>query len=173
MRNGFSAASLQNHNAAHNGLGHGRARRSVVARPNQSDKFDLISQNFANKPLALLSVLNTEMSTSDSRTILRIVRDIARALPALLHRIEPDIRDNSQPFLSKGYEQLRLTRRQRQVLDLLLNGSSNKEIARSLSLAEGTVKVHVGALFRTLGVSNRTSAAIAGTRLLGGLNQDL
>lgn len=52
-----------------------------------------------------------------------------------------------------------LTRRQRQVLDLIAAGRSNKEIARTLSLGEGTVKIHVTALLRALGVPNRSAAA--------------
>lgn len=52
-----------------------------------------------------------------------------------------------------------LTLRQRQVLDLIVAGRSNKEIARSLSLGEGTVKIHVTAVLRVLGVPNRSAAA--------------
>ena len=59
-----------------------------------------------------------------------------------------------------------LTPRQRDVLALVVEGQSNKEIARSLQLGEGTVKVHMAALFRSLGVKTRTAAAVAGGRLL-------
>lgn len=59
-----------------------------------------------------------------------------------------------------------LTPRQRSVLDLLVQGKSNKEIARSLTLGEGTVKVHMAALFRNLRVRTRTAAAVAGGQLL-------
>lgn len=52
-----------------------------------------------------------------------------------------------------------LTPRQRQVLDLIVAGQSNKEIARSLALGEGTVKIHVAALLKALGVANRSAAA--------------
>lgn len=54
-----------------------------------------------------------------------------------------------------------LSQRQREVLDVLASGKSNKEIARQLGIAEGTVKVHVNAVFRTLGVHNRVGAAAA------------
>lgn len=64
-------------------------------------------------------------------------------------------------------EMMTLTPRQRQVLELLVQGKSNKEMARALKLAEGTVKVHLAALFRTMGVTSRSAAAAAGVRLLG------
>ena len=58
-----------------------------------------------------------------------------------------------------------LTTRQRQVLALLAEGKPNKVIARALQLTEGTVKIHVAAIFRALEVSNRTEAVIAARRL--------
>lgn len=59
-----------------------------------------------------------------------------------------------------------LTPRQREVLELLVQGKSNKEIARALSLGQGTVKVHMSALFRSLGATSRSAAAVSGARLL-------
>lgn len=60
-----------------------------------------------------------------------------------------------------------LSDRQRQVLKGLVEGMSNKEIARSLALSEGTVKMHLAALFRALGASNRAHAAALGKQMLG------
>lgn len=59
-----------------------------------------------------------------------------------------------------------LTPRQRDVFNLIVQGLSNKEIARRLQLAEGTVKIHIKALFAKLGVRRRAAVAVAGTRLL-------
>ena len=65
-----------------------------------------------------------------------------------------------------------LTPRQRDVFELIVQGMSNKEIARNLQLAEGTVKIHIKALFAKLGVRRRAAVAVAGTRLLSSLERD-
>jgi DNA-binding NarL/FixJ family response regulator len=52
-----------------------------------------------------------------------------------------------------------LTTRQSDILALLANGASNKEIARRLELSEATVKLHVHRILRVLGGKNRTEAA--------------
>jgi DNA-binding NarL/FixJ family response regulator len=51
-----------------------------------------------------------------------------------------------------------LTRRERDVLAVLVEGHPNKEIARQLGLQEVTVKVHLKGVFRKLGATNRTQA---------------
>ncbi len=58
-----------------------------------------------------------------------------------------------------------LTPRQKEVLALLGQGKSNKEIARVLNLSEGTVKLHVTAILKALGANNRTGAVVAAQRL--------
>jgi DNA-binding NarL/FixJ family response regulator len=57
-----------------------------------------------------------------------------------------------------------LTPRQREVLQWLVRGKSNKEIADLLGMAENTVRVHVAAILRYLDVKNRTEAGYAATR---------
>jgi DNA-binding NarL/FixJ family response regulator len=59
-----------------------------------------------------------------------------------------------------------LTLRQRRVLELLATGMSNKQIARDLAISEITVKAHVSAIFRKLGVCNRVQAGNEARRLL-------
>jgi two-component system, NarL family, nitrate/nitrite response regulator NarL len=53
-----------------------------------------------------------------------------------------------------------LTPREREVLVALTKGRSNKEIARTLGLQEPTVKLHLKTLFRKIGATNRTQAAM-------------
>lgn len=52
----------------------------------------------------------------------------------------------------------RLTSRQEEVLQELLKGKSSKEIARQLGIAEGTVKIHLAAIYRAFGVRGRAEA---------------
>lgn len=61
-----------------------------------------------------------------------------------------------------------LTPRQKDVLALIVKGNSNKEIARGLGLGEGTIKVHLAALFRALGVHSRSAAAARGAIIASG-----
>ncbi|MEJ6774262.1 MAG: response regulator transcription factor [Porticoccaceae bacterium] len=58
-----------------------------------------------------------------------------------------------------------VTQRQMDILLRITQGRSNKQIARELDLSENTVKVHVSAMLRALGLSNRTQAGILGQKL--------
>ena len=59
----------------------------------------------------------------------------------------------------------RLSQRQREVLMQLVQGKPNKVIARTLNISEHTVKAHISASFKLLGVSNRTEAVYAAAKL--------
>ncbi len=59
----------------------------------------------------------------------------------------------------------RLTPRQNEVLTLLAQGFSNKEIAQKLHISEGTAKIHTAGLLRTIGARNRTEAAFKAANL--------
>ena len=74
------------------------------------------------------------------------------------------------PFLSKESMQKfkatiansSLTHRQLEVLELIRNGLSNKEIARQLDISEATVKAHVTVVLKSHGVSSRTKLLVPG-----------
>lgn len=94
-------------------------------------------------------------------------------VPSFLTELSPNAAESRLP--SDGASEVApvqtldsLTPRQQDVLHLIVDSKSNKEMARILNLSEGTVKVHVSALFRNLGVNSRVRAAIAGARLLSG-----
>ncbi|MFO0995838.1 MAG: response regulator transcription factor [Alphaproteobacteria bacterium] len=73
-----------------------------------------------------------------------------KAEPAFGHHNNIDVND----------QQRGLTDRERQILQLLAKGASNKLIAREIRISEGTVKVHLRSIFRKLNVRNRTQAAL-------------
>lgn len=57
-------------------------------------------------------------------------------------------------------ERFGLTAAQTRVMELLAQGKTNREIADLLGLSEGTIKVHMSAIFRALNVSNRAQALV-------------
>jgi DNA-binding NarL/FixJ family response regulator len=59
-----------------------------------------------------------------------------------------------------------LTQRERQILQLIVAGQSNKQIGRELGISEKTVKSHCGRLFQRISVSDRTQAAVWATKNL-------
>ena len=64
------------------------------------------------------------------------------------------------PGLTRDQVVSSLTPRQLEILQLLARGQSNKQIARRCKLSENTIKVHVSAILRALGLNNRTQAGI-------------
>ena len=82
-----------------------------------------------------------------------------RFLPDGLAADEPDLPDRSRQ--ADAIERLgQLTRQQMKILMLICDGKLNKQIAWDLSIAEATVKAHVTAIMRKLGVQNRTQAVL-------------
>jgi DNA-binding NarL/FixJ family response regulator len=65
-----------------------------------------------------------------------------------------DFEESEHPILSE------LTPQQQRIMKLICTGKPNKQIAYELSLAEATVKAHITALLRRLGVRNRTQAVV-------------
>jgi DNA-binding NarL/FixJ family response regulator len=90
-------------------------------------------------------------------TLVHLVRDVVgRELEP------PSVRPEAGAKLMTGWT---LTPRQQEVLELLVQGKSNREIAQALGLSENTVKVHLVVVFRVLGVSSRTEALLAGLKV--------
>ena len=67
-------------------------------------------------------------------------------------------------ILNENYGQEELTPSERNILQLVAGGKSNKEIAYALNISENTVKTHVKNIFDKIGVSDRTSAATLAIR---------
>ena len=61
---------------------------------------------------------------------------------------------------SVNFSELNLTQREREIVDLLVQGKSNKEMADQLSLSSDTIKAHLQHIFRKIGVSSRLEAVV-------------
>ena len=100
------------------------------------------------------------VSKSDNAAILiaaiELVLSGGTYIPPLALQTRADKSENPSPAAEAPL--LNLTQRQEEVLHLLAQGYPNKLIARILDIGEGTVKIHVAAILRTLGVRNRTEA---------------
>ncbi len=83
--------------------------------------------------------------------------------PALMrHPAAPDDDEQRAPMTYRDYG---LTARQSEVLAQLVQGKPNKLICRELNMAEGTVKIHITAIYKALHVASRTQAVMAVSRL--------
>ncbi|MBR9972717.1 response regulator [Magnetospirillum sulfuroxidans] len=105
--------------------------------------------------------------TSSSRVMLSALKLVLSGgvylPPALIERATPRGEGLNPAVVEQAMSIL--TPRQREVLGLLGEGKSNKEIARILELAEGTVKLHVTAILKALNVNNRTRAVVAAAQM--------
>jgi len=74
---------------------------------------------------------------------------------------------SGQPFLAdeKRREELRITQRELEILNLIAQGMSNREIAGRLFVSENTVKTHSSRVFEKLGAKRRTQAVQMGKEL--------
>jgi two-component system, NarL family, nitrate/nitrite response regulator NarL len=70
------------------------------------------------------------------------------------------VRGLHEEKLMESRNEVALTNREQQILDLIAKGLSNKHIARKLDIVEGTVKVHVKNLLRKLNLRSRVEAAV-------------
>lgn len=77
--------------------------------------------------------------------------------PRLLDELGARIRDDSE---SRRATIARLTRREREIADLIGKGECNKQIARQLTITESTVKAHLTEIFRKLGIADRLKLAL-------------
>lgn len=86
-------------------------------------------------------------------TFAQTINRLRRGLPCLPDNglIMAEVSDNKRVHLSQ---------RQREILQLLAAGDSNKQISRTLNISTGTVKAHLESLYRRLDVKNRTQAAM-------------
>lgn len=105
--------------------------------------------------LGVAGLLSTEMSFDLTIDAIRIVSRGWITYPRSV--LDPPVMEaiTQSPRTHRSHDEM-LTGRQRQVLDGLSRGMTNRQIAKSLMVTERTVKAHVKELMRRLGASNRT-----------------
>jgi DNA-binding NarL/FixJ family response regulator len=91
------------------------------------------------------------------RAIESAVRGEATLDPSLTQKIFSEMRRTMQREEASAFDEL--TNQEMQVLSLIAEGSTNRHIAESLYLSEGTVRNYVSSILSKLGVSNRAEAA--------------
>jgi DNA-binding NarL/FixJ family response regulator len=106
-------------------------------------------------PEDLAQAINVAMSGSGNVLSPRVIQN-------LFEEHEASGRDNGSNGRRGEYS---LTQREHDILSLLAEGRSNREIAQALYLSEKTVKAHLAAIFRKLGVTNRTQAAMMAVQM--------
>lgn len=86
--------------------------------------------------------------------------EVKLAIHGLLQN-KPYLPDSTSMANQKTSEaERKLSPRQREIMQLLAQGLSNKEIASILGITEGTIRVHLSAIFKAIKVSNRTEATL-------------
>lgn len=101
---------------------------------------------------------------SDSNILtgaLKLILDGGTYIPPIMLNNSADYGSTSSHSCLKK----NLTNRQSQVLDLIAQGKSNKQIAYDMGVSEATVKLHINALLRSLKVNNRTQAVITAQKM--------
>jgi two-component system nitrate/nitrite response regulator NarL len=103
--------------------------------------------------------LVNELSAEALSLSLLLVMNGEKVLPSTLAGVLADDRGKADNG-ALVQAQRNLTEREKQILKCLLNGYSNKHIARALTISEGTVKVHLKSLMKKIAAANRTQAAL-------------
>lgn len=150
-----------------------------LAELNSAEVISRIKTTSPNTKIVVIS------SSEDTRTIKKILsygvkgyipkksdsNILSGALKLILDGgtyIPPIMLDNSidyNPHNTNNSLKKNLTNRQSQVLDLIAQGKSNKQIAYDMGVSEATVKLHINALLRSLKVNNRTQAVITAQKM--------
>lgn len=107
-------------------------------------------------PEDLSQAINVAMSGSGNVLSPRVIQN-------LFEEHEAAGREHASSNGRRG--EYNLTQREHDILALLAEGRANREIAQRLYLSEKTVKAHLAAIFRKLGVTNRTQAAMMAVQM--------
>jgi two-component system nitrate/nitrite response regulator NarL len=126
----------------------------IVALTSEADSRELEPEEIAS----LSGILTYDLSVAAFVRSLRLIWSGELVFP---HDLAMGWRQRaSRPSAGPGSDGVRLSLREREVLSHLVEGHSNKVIARHRGITEATVKVHLKSLLRKINVDNRTQAVV-------------
>ena len=115
------------------------------------------------RALGLAGYLHFDTRSHDAADVILRVRGGERAFMPAERARTPDMPKLDDPDLERRVQ--RLTRRERQVMELLGQGYANRDIAQTLGLREGTIRIYVHRVIRQLGMRNRVDVALCASRM--------
>lgn len=133
-----------------------RSRRKTILLTAGMDEAQLLGA-------ADLSPEGIVLKTSDPGHLLECMD----AVVAGKRWIDPEIAEQTRHAQEKAASAPPLTRRERELIELVRQGLRNRDIAAELGVTEGTVKVYLHAIFDKLHVENRTELALRAAELIG------
>lgn len=129
----------------------------IVMLTVSEDAEDLIDAMRAGACGYLLKNIDTDFLLDSIR---RAANGESVMSPQMAVRVADAIRKPQNNNLNATSDSVELSPREREVIIKLARGGSNKDIARSLNMAESTVKIHVQSILRKLNLSSRVQAAV-------------
>jgi two-component system nitrate/nitrite response regulator NarL len=108
--------------------------------------------------LAAAGAYGVMLHDEEPETLIQTLRQVADGQKMLPPPSCEETISRAQTAMPEKYLAM-LTERERQIMNLVSEGLSNKEIGRRLKVADGTIKVHLHHIFRKLEISNRTILA--------------
>ncbi|AOY76652.1 response regulator [Clostridium formicaceticum] len=100
------------------------------------------------------------LKDAEGDSLIKAIRDVYNGVAYIHPSIATDLVKAFNNRTTKEGEEVKLTKREYEVLTLIADGLNNKEIACNLFISEKTVKNHVSNIFKKIDVNDRTQAAI-------------
>lgn len=132
-------------------------KKPIVILTTSNEERDLVeclrngAQGYLLKDMEPDALVNALREIVAGKTV--VAQDLTGVLAKVVQGATTGTQESTSPFAD-------LTPREREILCLLAEGQSNKVIARNLGISDGTVKLHVKAILRKLGIHSRVEAAV-------------
>lgn len=137
-----------------------------LSRARQSPKVILLTAGMDDSQLLGAAELKPDgmvLKTSDPSLLIECIERVIRGE----RWIDPEIAQRTRLAQEKAASAPPLTRRERELVELVRQGLRNRDIAAELGVTEGTVKVYLHAIFDKFRVENRTELALRAAELIG------